>query len=164
MKFLKMSLPIFYTAKCTSEVIMRPRSIKKRPISEINVVPYIDVMLVLLVIFMITAPLLTQGVNVNLPQAHAKAMSAKDKTPIVVSVNGHGEYFLNLSAHPLSPISPQQLMSQVSAYLLLAKEHHEKRPVYVKGDRDVQYGRVVKAMVMLQKAGAEDVGLITEPQ
>ncbi len=140
------------------------RSRKKRTIlAEINVVPYIDVMLVLLVIFMITAPLLTQGVNVNLPQAKAKALSTKDKTPIVVSVNSHGEYFLNLSAHPTQPIHPQQLMSQVSAYLMLAKQHHENRPVYVKGDRDVNYGRVVKAMVMLQKAGAQDVGLITEP-
>lgn len=136
---------------------------KKRPIAEINVVPYIDVMLVLLVIFMITAPLLTQGVNVNLPQAHANAMAAKDKTPIVVSVNHAGQYFLNLAQHPLQPINPQQLMSQVSAYLLLAKQHHQHRPVYVKGDRDVNYGRVVQAMVMLQKAGADDVGLITEP-
>lgn len=141
---------------------MRPR-IKKKPIAEINVVPYIDVMLVLLVIFMITAPLLTQGVNVNLPQAKAKAMSAKDKTPIVVSVNSHGQYFLNLAKNPLQPIDAQQLMSQVSAYLLLAKEHHQQRPVYVKGDRAVSYGHVVQAMVMLQKAGAGDVGLITEP-
>ena len=139
------------------------RSTKRRPIAEINVVPYIDVMLVLLVIFMITAPLLTQGVNVNLPQAKAKAMSAKNKTPIVVSVSSRGQYFLNLAKNPLQPINPQQLMSQVSAYLLLAKEHHQQRPVYVKGDRAVNYGRVVQAMVMLQKAGAGDVGLITEP-
>lgn len=144
---------------------MRTRnSIPKRPISEINVVPYIDVMLVLLVIFMITAPLLTQGVNVNLPQAHAKSLSAKEKTPIVVSVDSRGNYFLNLSEHPLQPITPQQIMSQVSAYLLLAKQQHYNRPVYVKGDRDVNYGRVVRAMVMLQKAGAGDVGLITSPQ
>ena len=141
---------------------MRPRT-KKRPIAEINVVPYIDVMLVLLVIFMITAPLLTQGVNVNLPQAKAKALSAKDKTPLVVSVNSRGQYFLNLAKDPLHPLNPQQLMSQVSAYLLLAKEHHQHRPVYVKGDRAVNYGRVVQAMVMLQKAGAGDVGLITDP-
>lgn len=141
---------------------MRPR-IKKRPIAEINVVPYIDVMLVLLVIFMITAPLLTQGVNVNLPQAKAKALAAKDQTPLVVSVNSRGDYFLNLSSQPLQPLNPQQLMSQVSAYLLLAKERHQHRPVYVKGDRSVNYGRVVQAMVMLQKAGADDVGLITDP-
>lgn len=135
----------------------------RRPMAEINVVPYIDVMLVLLVIFMITAPLLSQGVNVNLPHAKAKAMSAHDKTPIVVSVNNRGEYFLNLASHPMQPINGQQLMSQVSAYLMLAKQHHENRPVYVKGDRSASYGQVVKAMVMLQKAGAGDVGLITEP-
>ncbi len=136
---------------------------KKRPMAEINVVPYIDVMLVLLVIFMITAPLLTQGVNVNLPQAQAKTMSAQDKTPIVVSVNSRGEYFLNLAKDPMSPLTPQQLMTEVSAYLLLAQQRHETRPVLVKGDRDVNYGRVVQAMVLLQKAGAADVGLITQP-
>ncbi|PHQ80014.1 MAG: protein TolR [Coxiella sp. (in: Bacteria)] len=117
------------------------RRATRGPIAEINVVPYIDVMLVLLIIFMITAPLLTQGVNVNLPQAHSKALTAKDKTPIVVSVNRRGDYFLNLSPHPLQPINPQQLMSQVSAYMMLAKQHHTNRPVYVKGDRDVNYGR-----------------------
>lgn len=136
---------------------------KKPILSEINVVPYIDVMLVLLVIFMITAPLLTQGVNVNLPQAKANALSTKDKTPIIVSVNSRGEYFLNLSTHPTESITPQELMTQVSAYLLLAKQQHQSRPVYVKGDRNVNYGSVIKAMVMLQKAGADNVGLITEP-
>lgn len=139
------------------------RRIKKRPMAEINVVPYIDVMLVLLVIFMITAPLLSQGINVNLPQAQAKTLSAQDKTPIIVSVNSQGEYFLNLSSTPMAPINPQDLMSQVSAYLMLAKQHNDIRPVYVKGDRDVNYGRVVQAMVLLQKAGADNVGLITEP-
>ncbi len=135
----------------------------KRPMAEINVVPYIDVMLVLLVIFMITAPLLTQGVNVNLPQAKAKSLSSQQKTPIVVSVNNRGEYFLNLSPHPTQPLNSQKIMSQVSAYLLIAKQQHQQRPVYVKGDRDVNYGSVVKAMVMLQKAGADNVGLITQP-
>lgn len=141
----------------------RMRKIKKRPVAEINVVPYIDVMLVLLVIFMITAPLLSQGVNVNLPQAQAKALSEQDQTPIVVSVNSQGDYFLNLSSTPMTPINPQDLMSQVSAYLMLAKQHNQVRPVYVKGDREVNYGRVVQAMVLLQKAGADNVGLITEP-
>lgn len=143
-----------------------PRRSKYRkqrgPLAEINVVPYIDVMLVLLVIFMITAPLMTQGVNVNLPKAHAKALSAHEKTPIVVSVDSRGQYYLNLSDHPQQPINPQQLLSQVNAYLILAKQHHTSRPVYVKGDRNVPYGRVVSAMVMLQKAGAGHVGLITD--
>lgn len=136
---------------------------RRGPMAEINVVPYIDVMLVLLVIFMITAPLLTQGVNVNLPHAHAKALSAKDKRPVVVSVNRAGEYFLNLSNTPRKAITPQTLMTQVAAYLQLAKQHHEHRPVYVKGDKDVSYGQVVRAMVLLQKAGAGQVGLITQP-
>ena len=141
----------------------RARRVKKRPRAEINVVPYIDVMLVLLIIFMVTAPLLSQGVNVNLPQAQAKSLSADSKTPIVVSVNSQGQYFLNLSTTPMVPVNPQDLMSQVSAYLMLAKQHNETRPVYVKGDRDVNYGSVVQAMVLLQKAGADNVGLITEP-
>jgi biopolymer transport protein TolR len=142
---------------------MARRHSKRRPMAEINVVPYIDVMLVLLVIFMITAPLLTQGVNVNLPHAKAKALSAKDRRPVVVSVNRRGEYFLNLAKQPIHPLTPQAIMTQVTAYLTLAKQHHETRPVYVKGDKAVSYGQVVKAMVLLQKAGAKQVGLITQP-
>lgn len=142
---------------------MTRRRQRRRPMADINVVPYIDVMLVLLVIFMITAPLLTQGVNVNLPHAHAKALSAKDQRPVVVSVNQAGRYFLNLSPHPHQAIQPQSMMTQVAAYLTLAKRHHEHRTVYVKGDKAVNYGQVVHAMVLLQKAGAKQVGLITQP-
>ena len=140
------------------------RVARRRPMSEINVVPYIDVMLVLLVIFMITAPLLTQGVNVNLPQAKARALTQQDKTPIVVSVDGQGRYFLNVSNHPSQPISSQQLLLQIAARLQMAKEQHIKMPVYVKGDKAVDYGHVVQAMVLLQHAGADDVGLITQPK
>ncbi len=137
--------------------------VRKRRMAEINVVPYIDVMLVLLVIFMITAPLLTQGVNVNLPQAKAKAM-AEDKTPVIVSVNQSGDYFLNLSTTPNSPLPAQQIAVQVAARIQLAKQKQEPLPpVYVKADRDVNYGKVVQAMVMLQQAGAENIGLVTDP-
>ena len=140
------------------------RASRRKPMSEINVVPYIDVMLVLLVIFMITAPLLTQGVNVNLPRAKARALTQQDKTPIVVSVDGQGHYFLNVSSHPTKPINSQQLMTQIAARLQLAKQQHIKMPVYVKGDKAVDYGHVVHAMVLLQQAGANDVGLITQPK
>ncbi len=136
---------------------------KRRPVAEINVVPYIDVMLVLLVIFMITAPLLTQGVNVNLPKAQAKALAPKQEAPLIVSVDRYGRYFLNVSAQPRQAMPPQQLMTAVAAYLQLAQQKHQQRDVYVKGDQDANYGKVVQAMALLQRAGADHVGLITQP-
>jgi len=135
---------------------------RTRPLAEINVVPYIDVMLVLLVIFMITAPLLTQGVHVNLPRAEAKAID-KQQEPIIVSVDSQGHFFLNVSPHPGEAIEGQELMTDVAARLTLAREKHQPQEVYVKGDTAVSYGKVMAAMVMLQKAGAENVGLITQP-
>lgn len=136
--------------------------IKRKPISEINLVPYIDVMLVLLLIFMMTAPLLTQGVHVQLPSASAKVMPPAKAPPIIVSVNNHGVLFLSTSITPTQPISPQDLMSQVSSQLTNAQTAHKQLDVYVKGDRNASYGEVMKAMVLLQKAGASDVGLITK--
>jgi biopolymer transport protein TolR len=134
---------------------------KSRAVSEINVVPYIDVMLVLLVIFMITAPLLTQGINVKLPQSQTKQIEAKQE-PIVVSVDKEGLYYLNVNKDPTVAISGQDLMTNVAAYLQVAKQKNEERSVYVKGDRDVNYGKVVEAMALLQMAGADHVGLITQ--
>lgn len=139
------------------------RNRSRRPIAEINVVPYIDVMLVLLVIFMIAAPLLSQGVNVTLPQASAKALPPKSEPPIIVSVDEHGQLYLNVSDQPKQPISVQVLMVQVAAQLAVAKQKNQTREVYVKGDRAVSYGKVVEAMTMLQKAGVSNVGLITQP-
>ena len=137
----------------------RPR---RKSISEINLVPYIDVMLVLLLIFMITAPLLTQGVQVQLPSASAKAIPPQKSMPIIVSVNQQGELFLNTAINSGQPISPQDLMSDVSSQLTTAQAQHKEVDIYVKGDRDASYGQVMKAMVLLQKAGAQDVGLITQ--
>lgn len=134
---------------------------RRRPLAEINVVPYIDVMLVLLVIFMITAPLLTQGVNVKLPQASAKSLP-QHETPIIVSIDNRGNYFLNISDHPSQPISTQRLATRVAAVLQLAHQNHQQREVYVKGDNEVDYGKVVQMMVLLQHAGAESVGLVTQ--
>lgn len=136
---------------------------KRRPLAEINVVPYIDVMLVLLVIFMITTPLLMQGVNVQLPQTKAKALALKKDIPMVISIDRQGKYYLNISKHPTHALNAQALMTQVAARLAIAKEKHEEKPIYVKGDRNVDYGKVVQAMVLLQKAGAKDVGLVTQP-
>jgi len=133
---------------------------RRKPMSEINVVPYIDVMLVLLVIFMITAPLLTQGVKVSLPQAKANAISESNQ-PIIVSVDAKGQYFLNVANNPNDPITPQALATRVAAELQIAKQTHKNRLVLVKGDRNVDYGKVVQAMVLLQHAGAQSVGLMT---
>ena len=134
----------------------------RRPLAEINVVPYIDVMLVLLVIFMITAPLLNQGVNVQLPKAQAKILTDKTNLPIIVSVDSQGHYFLNTAAHPAAAISAQDLTTQVAATLQIAREQHQQRRIYVKGDGHVQYDKVVQAMVLLQHAGAKQVGLMTQ--
>lgn len=132
---------------------------RNKLMSDINVVPYIDVMLVLLIIFMVTAPLLSQGVKVNLPKAQAKVMSDTQNSAIILSVNQRGDYFLNISASPKESIKPSTLSYDVQK----AMKANPKRKVYVKGDSQVDYGQVVKAMVLLQKAGAVSVGLITKP-
>lgn len=134
--------------------VRRPR---KKRISEINVVPYIDVMLVLLVIFMITTPLLTEGVKVELPQAAASQVDTEDEEPIVVSINKKGQFFLNLGKNTHKPIKNNELIKQVKTVL----RHRTDNTVYVKGDRQVAYGKVVKVMALLKQSGVEHVGLVT---
>lgn len=135
----------------------------RAPMAEINVVPFIDVMLVLLVIFMITTPLLTQGVKVELPKTANKPMAQDQKEPIIVTVDAAGNYFLNISDKPNQPITARILSSMVSQQLSGANASSE-RPVLVRGDKNTNYGKVVEAMVLLQQAGAKSVGLITQPQ
>lgn len=132
-----------------------------RPMADINIVPYIDVMLVLLVIFMITTPLLSQGVAVKLPDAKAKTLKAQQQ-PIVVSVNAVGQYFLNTAKQPSMPIDQQTLLQDVSNALQQEKAQGKTSPVLVKADREVSYGKVMHAMVLLQQAGVDNVGLVTE--
>ena len=134
----------------------------RRALSEINVVPYIDVMLVLLVIFMITAPLLTQGVNVKLPQAKAKAIATRKQVSMIVTVDKEGRYYVNVSPTPSVPLTSEQLVTLVAAEEQVAKESNKTRPVYVKGDTQATYGEVVKVMSFLQKAGVSGVGLLTQ--
>lgn len=143
-------------------MMMNPRR-KRRPMAEINVVPYIDVMLVLLIIFMITAPLLNQGVKVELPKAKAAAIANKAKEPIIVSVDKEGQFFLNISAEPATAISSQRLLAQVQDELGQNRAANISRDVLVKADSSVNYGQVMQAMVLLQQAGAPSVGLITDP-
>ena len=130
------------------------RKHRKRLMAEINVVPYIDVMLVLLVIFMITAPLLTQGVQVDLPKAAANPVNTADNETLVVTVDRKGNYFLDDRA-----IDPEALQAKVAAILRL----RPKTPVMIRGDLNVAYNEVVRAMVVLQAAGAPSVGLLTQP-
>ncbi|KTC79465.1 protein TolR [Legionella sp. PATHC035] len=144
--------------------MIRAKTKRERPISEINVVPYIDVMLVLLVIFMITAPMLSQGVTVDLPKAASQTLAPTDREPIIVSVNQQGTYFLNISSTPAEPIESQALVVRVAAELELAKQSNQKLNVLVKGDQGVAYGKVVQAMALLKQAGAEQVGLLTDSE
>jgi len=134
------------------------RKHKRRPMSEINVVPYIDVMLVLLVIFMVTAPMLQQGVEVDLPQAAANPVDKKDVDPLIVSVDAAGNYYLTIADKPDSPIALQEMLVMVAAVM----RRQPETPVLVKGDRNVPYGRVVEAMSHLQQAGVPKVGLMTD--
>jgi len=134
------------------------RRSRRKAMSEINVVPYIDVMLVLLVIFVITAPLLTQGVQVELPQAASEPIESDVQEPLVVTVDLNGNYYLNVGEAVKTPIDHQALVNKVAAILRLKPE----TPVMVRGDKDVNYGKVVTAMALLQRAGAPSVGLITE--
>jgi biopolymer transport protein TolR len=144
--------------------MIRPKVKRERPISDINVVPYIDVMLVLLVIFMITAPMLSQGVTVSLPKAASQTLSTTDREPIILSVNQQGTYFLNVSETPDAPIDAQALVVRVAAELELAKQANQILNVLVKGDEGVAYGKVVQAMALLKQAGAEQVGLLTDSE
>ncbi len=137
---------------------MSQRRVRKRPIAEMNVVPYIDVMLVLLVIFMITAPLLTQGVKVDLPQVTAEPIEESNKEPLVVTVNGAGELFLNLGDKADQPVDEQTLMERVAAVM----RRRPDVPVLLRGDKNVEYGAVVRAMALLQRAGAPSIGMVTE--
>jgi len=132
--------------------------IRKRPMSEINVVPYIDVMLVLLVIFMITAPLLTQGVSVKLPEASAKNMHEPKSTPIIVTVDADGNLYMNIGEKTNKSVKESVLKAKVTAVLRLKP----KTDVYVRGDTNTDYGKVINAMVLLQQAGVKDVGLVTK--
>jgi biopolymer transport protein TolR len=134
---------------------------RRRLMGEINVVPYIDVMLVLLIIFMITAPLLAEGIKVQLPKAGARAIPPemmKDAKPIILSIDEKGQLFLNYHKPADEPLSAESVETQAAAVLRRAPE----TVVLVRGDYRVAYGEVVGAMTILQRAGADKVGFVTE--
>jgi len=131
---------------------------KRRAVAEINVVPYIDVMLVLLIIFMVTAPMLMQGVKVDLPDADAAPVDNQDSEPLIVSVDAAGQLYLNIGGNEKQALELATIRQRVAAVLRRSPD----KPVLVWGDQAVPYGRVVTVMSTLQEAGAPSVGLVTE--
>lgn len=136
----------------------RSRS-KRRPMADINVVPYIDVMLVLLIIFMVTAPMLMQGVQVELPTANADPVDNQDSEPLIISIDSSGQLFFNLGEDEKQALELATITQRVGAVM----RRNPDKPVLVWGDRAVPYGEVVTLMAALQEAGAPRVGLVTEP-
>jgi len=134
----------------------------RRQVAEINVVPYIDVMLVLLVIFMITAPLLRTGVDIDLPDANANPVvdAGNASEPLVLSVDEAGDWYLNVGEDPESPLAEDEVRRLAAAVLRRSPD----RRVLVAGDTNVEYGAIMQAMVALQSAGAPEIGLISEPR
>ncbi len=132
----------------------------RKPVSEINVVPYIDVMLVLLVIFMITTPLLTEGVDVELPQATARDVQPKETEPFIINITADGKYFLNDEEE--TPATLDDIVTKAAAMLRIDEANHTKTDFMVRGDKNVDYGTVVQAMAALQQVGVPNVGLLAQ--
>lgn len=133
---------------------------KRKLMGEINVVPYIDVMLVLLVIFMVTAPLLTQGIEVELPQASSEPIQdVPNHRPLVLSVDADGNLYIDVGDNENEPASGKEVVAKVGAIL----RNRPETPILVKADRSVPYGNVVGAMVLLQQGGALNIGFVTDP-
>ena len=135
----------------------------RKPMSEINVVPYIDVMLVLLIIFMATAPLLTQGVIVDLPKAPSPPIDNQEEDPLVISIRSDGAIFVNLGIQNADDEGARVTIYSLEDQAGKIIRARPDVPVYVKADHALEYGLVVSVMTVLQKAGAESVGLITDP-
>lgn len=133
------------------------RRTKRKPMSEINVVPYIDVMLVLLIIFMVTEPMLTQGVKVDLPQAQVKKIPQSNQKPLIVTVNQQGKYFINRNNEE-NALMPNKLSEVVATTLT----QDQNKQAYVRGDKNASYAQVVEVMVLLKKAGVASIGLVTD--
>ncbi|MBX6419855.1 MAG: protein TolR [Sinobacteraceae bacterium] len=131
---------------------------KRRLHADINVVPYIDVMLVLLVIFMVTAPLLTQGIDVELPQAQAEPI-ANQEEPVTLTVDARGRYFLDIGTDTRKPLADDEVVRRVAIVL----RQKPQTMILVRADHTVPYGAVVQGMSLLQRAGASKIGFVTQP-
>lgn len=138
---------------------MSRRTKRRKPMAEINVVPYIDVTLVLLIIFMITTPMLQTGVQVDLPQANSAPVEQKEDTPpIVVSIKAQGEYYIKAGSEEDERIQPEEINARVVAVL----SNKPATPVLINADNSVAYGTVVTVMAALKNAGVPNVGLMTK--
>ncbi len=137
----------------------KTRRQRRRSMAEINVVPYIDVMLVLLVIFLVTAPLITQGVKVDLPEADAEAQAGEGAPPVIIHIDRFGDTYLDLGDANLVPVDQQLLYERLRA--ALARD--AALAVVVRADASIGYGVVIDAMVAAQAAGVPSVGLVTQP-
>jgi biopolymer transport protein TolR len=133
---------------------------RRRVVAEINVVPYIDVMLVLLIIFMVTAPLVTQGVKVDLPQAAAEPLKEDTKPPLIASIDKQGRFYLAVGDSKETPLDADEMRTLVRSQL----RADPAAQFIVKGDEEVRYKRVMQLMVLLQDAGVPSLGLMTEPE
>lgn len=140
---------------------MRAASRRRRshPVAQINVVPYIDVMLVLLVIFIATAPVVMQGVTVDLPQAQSETMNEDQRTPIIATVDAAGQYFVSMD----TTTEKMQDLNELTTYVAAELVKDDKRPVVVQGDAHVDYNSVIQLMNALKEGGVKSVGLVTEP-
>jgi biopolymer transport protein TolR len=142
---------------------MQTRIRRKRTLmGEMNVVPYIDVMLVLLIIFMVTAPMLTQGIDVDLPNVNSSSLDLSllaENEPLILSVDDQGNFYLNTGANPDEPLNDEEIMRQVQ----IISQLNPQTPILVKADERVAYGRVVVGMSLLQRGGANRIGFLTEP-
>ena len=135
---------------------------RRRPMSEINVVPYIDVTLVLLVIFMVTAPLVSQGVEVDLPDVDSEPLE-EEENPLVITVNADGEIYVNTGMPRAGETGTRATIYSLGDQAERIFRARPDVPVYVRADKVVPYGKVLEVMAQLQKAGAASVGLITDP-
>lgn len=138
------------------------RTKNRRLMGQMNVVPYIDVMLVLLIIFMITAPMLQQGITVDLPEVDASPLDPDElieNEPLILSINAEGQFFINLGESPEEPATDDQVMQTVTAVL----NRNAETRVLVKADQNALHGRVAEGYVLLQKAGAPSIGILTDP-
>ncbi len=133
--------------------------VRRKPMADINMVPYLDVMLVLLVVFMITAPMMAQGIKVALPETSSEPISIKEDDPLMVTVKKGGSYYLNLGKTPEKATSLSVVTDKISKLIKI----DSKRLVLVQGDKEVPYGKVIELMSALQRSGVVNVGLVTEP-
>jgi biopolymer transport protein TolR len=138
---------------------------KKRILADINVVPYVDVMLVLLVIFMITTPILTQSIHVDLPEQEGKTIYTEADLPLILTIDKDSHYYLqNATVSPQTALPLSSVLTEVAAEVKLSQKNNKPKQVLLKGDKGVHYGDVVKVMAKLNQLGVTELGLLTTPK